>query len=143
MVTMCLSKMIKRFNPKKLLLVFSFSVIILTFYFSRRYYLNMKTNRVVDIEDRLMISAKEERHALKIKSKMKEKFHINIFDYNTFENVQNRTSFKAGPCVKTKNQVSYYIFIFICFDLIYYMIFRSDTKYYLRIFSASIPNLCL
>ena len=116
---MCSSKIIKRLKPKRLLLVFSSSVIILTVFFSRRYYLNMKTNRVIDIEDRLIISAKEGRHALKIKSKMKEKFHINIFDYNTFENVQNNTSFKAGPCVKTKNQVSYYQFISICFGFTY------------------------
>ena len=116
---MCLSRIIKRLNPKRLLLVFSSSVIILTVLWSRRYYLNMKTIRVIAIEDQLMISPKKGRHALKIKSKMKERFHINIFDYNTFENVQNKTSFTAGPCVKTKNQVSCYQFIFIFFGFIY------------------------
>ena len=85
----------------------------------------MKTIRVIDIEDQLMISAKGGRRAFKIKSKMKEKFHINIFDYNAFENVQNKTSFKAGPCVKTKNQVRYFQFIVICFGLIY-LLFRSN-----------------
>ena len=118
-VAMYLSKIIKRLNPKRLLLVFSSSVIILTVFFSRRYYLNLNTNRVIDIEDQLITSHKEGRHALKIKSKMKEKFHINIFDYNTFENVQNKSSFRAGPCVKTKNQVSYYQLIFVCFGTIY------------------------
>ena len=113
------SKIIKGLNPKRFLLVFSSSVIILTVLFSRRYYLSMKTNIVIDIENQLIISPKEGRHALKIKSKMKEKFHINIFDYNTFKNVQNKTSFKAGPCVKTKNQVSYYQFISICCGFIY------------------------
>ena len=116
---MCLFKVIKRLNPKRLLLVFSSSVIVLTVFFSRRYYLNLNTNRVIDIEDQLITSHKEGRHALKIKSKMKEKFHINIFDYNTFENVQNKSSFRAGPCVKTKNQVSYYQLIFVCFGTIY------------------------
>ena len=116
---MCSSKIFKGLNPKRFLLVFSSSVIILTVLFSRRYYLSMKTNIVIDIENQLIISPKEGRHALKIKSKMKEKFHINIFDYNTFENVQNKTSFKAGPCVKTKNQVSYYQFISICCGFIY------------------------
>ena len=141
---MCSSKIIKRLKPKRLLLVFSSSVIILTVFFSRRYYLSMKTNIVIDIENQLIISPKEGRHALKIKSKMKEKFHINIFDYNTFKNVQNNTSFKAGPCVKTKNQVSYYQFISICFGFTYlYVIFRSNSKDSLRIFSASIQNLCL
>ena len=137
---MCSSKIIKRLKPKRLLLVFSSSVIILTVLFSRRYYLTMKTNIVSDIENQLIISPKEGRHALKIKSKMKEKFHINIFDYNTFENVQNKTSFEAGPCVQTKNPVSYYHFISICCGFI---IFRSDSKDSLRIFSASIQNLCL
>ena len=116
---MCLSKIIKRLNPKRLLLVFSSSVIILTVFFSRRSYLSMKTNIVIDIENQLIVSPKENHHALKIKSKMKKKFHINIFDYNTFENVQNKTSFKAGPCVKTRNQVSWYQFICIRCGLIY------------------------
>ena len=116
---MCLSKIIKRLNPKRLLLIFSSSVIILIVFFSRLYYLSIKTNIVIDVEDQLIISPKEGRHALKIKSKMKEKYHINIFDYNAFENVRNKTSFKAGPCVKTKNQVSYYQFISICCGLIY------------------------
>ena len=116
---MCLSKIIKRLNPKRLLLAFSSSVIILIVFFSKRYYLSMKTNIVIDIDNQIIISPKESRHALKIKSKMKEKFHINIFDYNTFENVQNKTSFKAGPCVKTKNPVSYYHFISICCGFIY------------------------
>ena len=136
------SKIIKRLNPKRLLLVFSSSVIILTVFFSRRYYLNLNTNRVIDIEDQLITSHKEGRHALKIKSKMKEKFHINIFDYNTFENVQDNSSFRAGPCVKTKNQVSYYQLIFVCFGTIN-VIFRSDSKDSLRTFSASIQHLCL
>ena len=118
-VTMCLFNVIKRLNPKRLLLVFSSSVIVLTVFFSRRYYLNLNTNRVIDIEEQLITSHEEGRHALKIKSKMKEKFHINIFDYNTFENVQNKSSFRAGPCVKTKNQVSYYQLIFVCFGTIY------------------------
>ena len=48
----------------------------------------------------------EEKSASQIKTKLKEMFHLNQFDFNMFRYLKNNNYDLPGPCVPTRIEVS-------------------------------------
>ena len=63
--------------------------------------------RNMNRENELIASVNEdEKYASQIKTKLKERFHLNLFDFNNFRHLKNTDYELPGRCVPTRIEVS-------------------------------------
>ena len=71
-----------------------------------RLYLGTGIKNMIQ-ENVLTASVNEkEKYGSQIKTKLKEMFHLNEFDFNNFRNSKNNNYESSGPCVPTRMEVS-------------------------------------
>ena len=101
---MSFSNFIPCIKWRKTILCFIYLVFLLFCFVSQNYH---KTSTWLDInadnDDFIDIyNFNEEQN----KIKLKEDFHLNIFDFESFKSVKWKENNHSGPCVKTKIEVS-------------------------------------
>ena len=58
-------------------------------------------------ENKLIASVNEkEKYGSQMKTKLKEVFHLNQFDFNNFRDLKNNNYEPSGPCIPTRMEVS-------------------------------------
>ena len=92
-------------SSKTLFVCFLYFLSILLVSYVRLYLVNGITN--VNRENELITSVNEEdKYGSQLKTKLKEKFNLNQFDFNMFRYLKNNNYELPGPCVPTRIEVS-------------------------------------
>ena len=100
-----LSKISARMSSKTLFVCFLYFLSILLVSYVRLYIGNGIRN--MNRENESIASVNEdEKYASQIKTKLKERFHLNLFDFNNFRHLKNTDYELPGRCVPTRIEVS-------------------------------------
>ena len=92
-------------SSKTLFVCFLYFLSILLVSYVRLYLVNGITN--VNRENELITSVNEEdKYGSQLKTKLKEMFNLNQFDFNMFKYLKNKNYKLPGPCVPTRIEVS-------------------------------------
>ena len=92
-------------SSKTLFVCFLYFLSILLVSYVRLYLVNGITN--VNRENELITSVNEEdKYGSQLKTKLKEMFNLNQFDFNMFRYLKNNNYELPGPCVPTRIEVS-------------------------------------
>ena len=92
-------------SSRTLVVCFLYFMSILLVSYVRLYLGNGLRN--MNRENEFIASVSEEqKYASQLKTKLKEMFHLNQFDFNNFRYLKNNNYELPGPCVPTRIEVS-------------------------------------
>ena len=100
---MNISNFVTYVHSKKLVLFVIYFLLILFCFISKIYHNNeSSTNNQIQTDEIYDIDTLNEEQK---KIKLRENFHLNIFDFQSFKSVKSQEQNHSGPCVNTRIEV--------------------------------------
>ena len=97
---------LEQIRSKKFILFLFYSTILLFWLLTKMYILSDEIRTKKTTTNYQISSDDGDTNASQFKIEMKNQFHLNIFDFKDFKDLQNNGRQDSGPCIRTRVKVS-------------------------------------